>query len=370
MRARHAEIAGAGFAGLVAAAALCRRGWTVRVHERDSELRAYGAGLFLWGNGLAILETIGVLDEVERGAHAAPAWDVRVDGERRSRETTNGAEGVRTLTLTRQVLYAAVLRSAQQAGAEILTSSRVTAASPEGVLVLADGRSLRADLVLGADGVSSNVRDSLGIPKQRMFYRDGIIRVLTDRGERVGGEWDHIVDCWATRGERTLRILYVPCDARTLYFAMMAPSDDQQASAIPIDIALWSEFFPTLAPFLATVGERGRYDRYEATIPQSWSVGKAAIVGDAANAMPPTLGQGAGLAMMNAYTLAVALDECASIEEGLRLWETRERPMTDDTQRRSQEIAAMGKARVNMSVSDHDVHAARHVPTGTRGHGG
>ena len=56
---RHAEIAGAGFAGLVAATALGRRGWSVRVHEANAELREYGAGLFLWGNGFSVLETIG-----------------------------------------------------------------------------------------------------------------------------------------------------------------------------------------------------------------------------------------------------------------------------------------------------------------------
>src|SRR3954462_10607280 len=104
---RHAEIAGAGFAGLVAAIALGRRGWSVRVHEANPELREYGAGLFLWGNGFSVLETIGVLDEVERGSHAAPYWDVIVDGTRRTREAINQPGGVRTLTLRRQVLYAA-----------------------------------------------------------------------------------------------------------------------------------------------------------------------------------------------------------------------------------------------------------------------
>ncbi len=44
----HAEIAGAGFAGLVTAIALSQRGWTARAHEVDVELRAFGAGIFIW----------------------------------------------------------------------------------------------------------------------------------------------------------------------------------------------------------------------------------------------------------------------------------------------------------------------------------
>ena len=52
---RHAEIAGAGFAGLTAAIALTARGWSVRLHEASPELRALGAGIFIWENGLRVL---------------------------------------------------------------------------------------------------------------------------------------------------------------------------------------------------------------------------------------------------------------------------------------------------------------------------
>ena len=65
---RHAEIAGAGFAGLVAAIALADRGWTVRVHERAEALRAFGAGIFIWENGLRVLKAIGAYDAVIAGS--------------------------------------------------------------------------------------------------------------------------------------------------------------------------------------------------------------------------------------------------------------------------------------------------------------
>ena len=55
---RHAEIAGGGFAGLVAAIALRQRGWTVRIHEAAKELRAFGAGIFIWENGLRVLKAV------------------------------------------------------------------------------------------------------------------------------------------------------------------------------------------------------------------------------------------------------------------------------------------------------------------------
>jgi len=64
MNKRHAEIAGAGFAGLTAACALAQRGWSVRVHERADRLRTTGAGIYIYENGLRVLEPA--------GAYAAP----------------------------------------------------------------------------------------------------------------------------------------------------------------------------------------------------------------------------------------------------------------------------------------------------------
>ena len=61
---RHAEIAGGGFAGLVAAIALSQRGWSVRVHEKAELLRAFGAGIFIWENGLRVLKAVGAYEDV------------------------------------------------------------------------------------------------------------------------------------------------------------------------------------------------------------------------------------------------------------------------------------------------------------------
>ena len=59
MNKRHAEIVGAGFAGLTAACALAQRGWSVRVHERAERLRPAGAGIYIYENGLRVLEAVG-----------------------------------------------------------------------------------------------------------------------------------------------------------------------------------------------------------------------------------------------------------------------------------------------------------------------
>src|SRR5215813_9711254 len=113
---RHAEIAGAGFAGLVAATALRQRGWTVRVHEASPELRAFGAGIFIWENGLRVLKAVGAYAEVMQGAHEAVVYETRHDGRLLDAHSFTPDKGTRMLTMTRQHLYSALIRAAPRHG--------------------------------------------------------------------------------------------------------------------------------------------------------------------------------------------------------------------------------------------------------------
>lgn len=363
---RHAEIAGAGFAGLVAATALCQRGWSVRVHEASRELRAFGAGIFIWENGLRVLRAIGAYSEVMANAHEAGVYETRHDNKIIAQRGFGPETGTRMLTMTRQHLYAAILRAARREGVDIVTNSEVAGARPNGVLLTADGKQYQADLVIGADGVKSKVRDSIGLLKERNAYGDGIIRVLVPRMKKeLGpGTWDHVIDFWNLE-RRSLRILYVPCNGEDLYLAMMAPVDDPEASSIPVRQDIWIDSFPQLEPVLRKVTVGGRYDAYETSKLIRWSSGRVAIIGDAAHAMTPTLGQGAGTAMMNALALSALVTEAAEIETALQDWEDRERPLTERTQDISAQIAKERAMSRGEAWNDQTLQAARHIPTGT-----
>lgn len=363
----HAEIAGAGFAGLTAAIALSQRGWTVRVHEMAPELRAFGAGIYIWENGLRVLAAIGAYEDVLAGAHEARVYETRHENRLVGmHEFSVAACGSRMLTMTRQHLYGAIVAAAARAGVDVVTSSEVIGAEPDGTLLTAAGGRHRADLVIGADGVKSKVRDALSLLKERQVYDDGIVRVLGPRlKDRLGaGTWDHVIDFWSFE-PRLLRILYTPCNERDLYLAMMAPVNDRAASAIPINPDIWSKSFPQLEPVIRSIGARGRYDPYETTKATRWSAGRVAIVGDAAHAMAPTLGQGAGTAMMNALALAVALERAPTVDAALAAWEARERPLTEYTQDRSAEVAKERRFSEHGVWNDETLRTARHIPTGT-----
>ena len=213
---KHFEIAGGGFAGL--ATAFRQRGWTARIHEVAPELRSFGAGIFVWENGLRVLKALGAYDAAIDGAHEAPGYEGR--DENNERISLHHFDGdCRMLTMTRQHLYAAMLAAAKQAGVEFETSSEIVEADPAGALIGADGRRYQADLVVGADGVNSKVRQSLGAKTERTTFPHGVIRILVPRGDSDLAETnpDYVINFWGPR----LKILYTPCNANDLYLAMM-----------------------------------------------------------------------------------------------------------------------------------------------------
>lgn len=351
---KSAAIAGGGFAGLSLALALRRQGWKVTLFESSPVMREIGAGIFLWENALQALEQLGLLEAVRAVSARLSSTVVMRDGAEVSRNATNGVGQHRMWTVTRQALHQVLLEAAGEAGVVCETGCEVVAASPEGCLTLSDGRLIDADLVVGADGIGSAVRRSLDINAHRKEYNYGIIRLLIPV-ENL--DMRDAIDYWAM-APQPRRILAVPCDDRYLYLAMMCAHDDKEAAGLPLQVDTWSRSFPQLAPYINHSHDVAHYNVYSTVNVAEWVRGRCVLVGDAAHGMPPTMGQGAGSAIWNTVQLARALESHAKIEDALRSWESECRPETENTQRKSEELAAMGAARSTRSKANLLEHGA------------
>jgi 2-polyprenyl-6-methoxyphenol hydroxylase-like FAD-dependent oxidoreductase len=330
MAKRHAEIVGAGFAGLTAARALAQRAWSVRVHERADRLRTTGAGIYIYENGLRVLEALGAYDAAVKGAPFAHTREVR-DDQNRTISVHKWQGTSRVYSIVRQTVINALAEQARKAGAEIVFNSEAIGAVADGTLVLSDGSTVKADLVIGADGTGSRLRDGLGLLAKRKYLVDGCTRLLIPKTmEEVAQHADGAttVEYWS--GSR--RVLYTPCSETEVYIALTMLDTDDVAKATPVEREAWTRWFPHLSALIARLGE-GRYDRFEYIKLKRWSAGKVAIIGDAAHALPPNIGQGGGCAMMNALSLAVYLDREKSVPAALAAWEQNERAITEHTQR-------------------------------------
>jgi 2-polyprenyl-6-methoxyphenol hydroxylase-like FAD-dependent oxidoreductase len=325
---RHAEIAGAGFAGLTAAILLARAGWTVRVHERADAIREIGAGIFLHNNGLLVLEELGLMGELAtRGTRLVR--DSMVDWRGRVMQTRSlEATAARRWSFPRQALIEVLHAAAGRLGVEIVTASTIRRAVPDGRLVDARGQEYRADLVVGADGHRSAVRSSLGLTHEERKIPTTSIRFLVP-GRDLAPE-PTSTEHWSRRR----RVAFAAAGDAHTYVYMACPEWDETGSQIPLDTASWSEHFPLLQAHFELLRAQDPFRAHYSWVrARSWSSGRVVLLGDAAHALAPTLGQGSNLAMSNARSLMTYLEGGNDIPAALRAWERAVRPTTDATQR-------------------------------------
>lgn len=330
---RTTIVSGGGIGGLATAAALAQRGWEVTVYERQTALRATGSGIYIWENGLRVLEALGAYDEATEGAFHGTHFEQR-DHENRIIESAPIGADKRLLTVVRSKLLAALEHACGRAGVRVVTSAETIGATSRGELSFSNGQKARADLIVGVDGIWSRVRTSLGLELLHEQTREGAIRTMIagEPGDFSPQDEGKYIENWS--GMR--RFLITPVNATQIYLALTCPNDDEDAKRIPIDKALWAESFPQWKHLIDRLTDVASWGVYSTTRCRAWSSGHAAIVGDAAHAQPPNLGQGGGMAMQNGLAMAVALEKAEDprdIPAALEAWEAAERPLIEHCQR-------------------------------------
>jgi 2-polyprenyl-6-methoxyphenol hydroxylase-like FAD-dependent oxidoreductase len=332
---RRVEVAGAGIAGLSVAIMLARHGWRVRVHERADQVREIGAGIFLKENSLTVLDKLGVLPALRPRGIRLERAEVR-DHAGRLLQRRSLAAGNTVINFPRQALIETLHAAAVEAGAEVRTGSEVAAAEPAGTLVLSSGERLTADLVIGADGQGSAVRESLRLTGRHRALSTMSTRYLLP--SRLPSPENITCESWSGRR----RIGIAACTDEDTYVYLACPVTDRAGCEQPLNVAAWTSSFPALRPVFALLHEsQPTQFPYPFVRCRSWAAGAVALIGDAAHALPPTLGQGSGLAIANAMALVEHLERHAAVPDALREWEARQRPVTDITQRWSRRYDAL-----------------------------
>lgn len=323
---RHVEIAGGGIAGLNAAIVLSRLGWSVRVHERAPEIRESGAGIFLRKNSIDVLEAIGAFAELApQGVKISKARIADRDGQIRQEFDVTPS---RLYCVPRQSLVDVLAQTARGTGVDIELSSTAVAAEEDGVLILDNGKRLRADLVIAADGFQSLVRKSM-VPEARAWELATAVNRHFVPTRDIAAE-PFTTQHWS--GQR--RIGVTPTSSIHTYVYTVCPAADSGGRVLPMDVDNWTRAFPALRRDLEIIAAAPvtQY-RYHMVDCPRWHRGRFAIIGDAAHGLPPTLGQGAGLAIMNAYAMAQFLDQTKDVPAALAQWESKVRFVSDLTQK-------------------------------------
>ncbi len=325
---RKAIVCGSGVAGLSAAIALAMKGWMVDVYERTGSVREIGAGIFVKWNGIQVLEHFGLLDRIRHDCVVLrEARTLDKDGHLLQHRILSASNPV--WNIQRQLLIRALLDRAIELGAHVHTGSPIDSARPDGTVSVC-GQPRQAELVVAADGVNSVLRRALGLDRAVRAPLSGAIRLQVPRTAHESA--DIVREFWSDR----LRVGVSPCTPTQAFSYFIAPLSDERGGRLPLDAEYWAARFPKLAS--EGLFERARiaeavHHPYPLVSVRSWSCGCVALVGDAAHALPPPLGQGAGLSLTNALLLAESVSSGADVPEGLRSWEREWRWISDRTQR-------------------------------------
>ena len=303
-------VIGAGIGGLAAAVGLQQAGAQVEVYERAAELRPIGAGLSLFGNGLTALDALRLSAGLR--SHAARIGNVRA-GQRSPSGRWLATTPKSALTDVRVVhradlqalLLTALTPGTVACGVEVLGVSEAGDSLELARDVSGAGRARETrqfDVVVAADGIRSRVRSAWpGDPGVR-YAGYSAWRGVTTRPVELHGEAG---ETWGAG----LRFGVAPLvDGRVYWFAVASmPAGTTIEDEYAEVTRLFSGWHPPVAELLeATPGNAVfRHDIYDLAAPlRSFRRGRCVLLGDAAHAMTPDLGQGGNLAMEDAVTLA------------------------------------------------------------------
>ncbi|WP_422741893.1 FAD-dependent monooxygenase [Micromonospora sp. WMMD754] len=343
----HAVVVGAGIGGLAAALALGRHGWRVTVLERAGRPRELGTGLTLMANALRGLDALGLGDAVRRdGVPDTPGglrrrsgrWLSRIEGADLHRALGTTALGIHRTALHR-LLRGALPAGALRTGVEVVD---VDADAPS-VTCRVDGTTevLAADLVVGADGLHSTLRRRLWPELPPPAYSGST-------AWRAAIAWPAPVATAVTWGAGR-EFGTVPLGDGGLYWyaaEVAAPGghEPDELAAVRERFGDWHEPIPAL--LAATPPEAVlRTDLMHLATPlPSYVRGRVAVLGDAAHAMTPHLGQGAGQAIEDAVVLGVVCaDGAADLAGALAAYDRQRRPRSQAVARAALRTARYGQ---------------------------
>lgn len=359
-------IIGAGIAGLVAACSLQSNGHEVVVYEQRAAPNVDGAGLTLFGNAFAALDSVGLGDTIRNITHQGLArlttgqrtpkgrWLAKMPS-----ETVGQLHSVHRVTLHNtlmQLLAPGTVRTGMQALAAADGTPRIHVGY----------QTVMFDLVVVADGLRSTNRSRLGLDTGIEYSGYTAWRGVTSDPVDIAGT---AAETW---GQGSI-FGYVPLPDERLYWfgTRNQPADttiDDEVQAVRDTFAGWHA--PIQDCLEATKPtELMRHDVYDLAKPlKTFTKSRTVLMGDAAHAMLPNLGQGAGQGIEDAVTLTLLLGAAPprDLDTILARYSTMRRPRTTRLWRQSRLMAGVAQAAGPVAVRLRNV-GLRVTPAGVIG---
>jgi salicylate hydroxylase len=351
-------IVGAGIGGLTLALALRQRGMHADIYEQAIELREIGAAIALMANGTRELERLGCLDAIAataveptefiwrgwRDDKRIAAYPVAKDGAYRAR-FGSPYFGIHRSDLQRVL--------AGKLGSEGLHLDHRLVGISENKKVIkldfANGNSAEVDILIGADGSHSSVREYVAGPKRVNYSGTSGFRGIVPVKNLPTLPDPHAVQFWMGPDAHLLHFALGPSGADVNFLAVVeGPKTwDHEAWAVPVEhdeaIAAFKGWHPAVVEMVGAVKHSVRWGLFEVQPLKTWQRGRAILMGDSAHGMLPHHGQGANLTIEDAITLAELLrtHSIEEFDEAMQSYQTLRRVRTRTVQRSAHDTSSV-----------------------------
>jgi len=343
-------VIGGGISGLATALALHRVGHDVSVFERTQEIKEVGAGLTIWPNATRVLQQLGLGAVIPTIGMPANYRTIRTwHGELLSQIHVDTIAGSPMQLMHRADLQDALFQALKDVSVPIELGARYTGSTQDEESVeahFADGRVVRGDILIGADGIRSVLREQLfGSPKisytgysswrgiatvDEKYIPLGVSSETWGLGRRIG--------LIPLRGGR----MYWFVAYTTPQGGGKDETAEQRKQHVLSLFRGWHQ--PIEAILEATdTSQIIRTDVYDIEPLPQWSKGRIVLVGDAAHAMSPNMGQGGCQALEDAPALAESLQNTIDIQTAFQAYETRRKPRTARVAMQSRRIGQISQ---------------------------
>ncbi|WP_435201871.1 FAD-dependent monooxygenase [Janibacter sp. GS2] len=347
---RSILVSGAGIGGCAAAIALAERGHELRLIEKQDEWAFASSGIFLYSNALVSLEALGVLDEILAAGFVIPQGRNRYLDHRGDPIVTTyyptaaGGRIPAIVGIKRAELHRVLAARLRAVGVSVELGTTVTELDDgaDGVRVgTSDGGSATHDLVVSGEGLRSPLRQHVAPEVEVRYSGFGIWRSIH---ERPRGLTDKIMQMGT--GTR-LGIMPISDDRLYTFGTVSDPGKTRHAP----DEWPWlmrealAEHHGPARSLLDEIGP-GSDVLYtaveEVVLPLPWHRGHVLLIGDAAHAGTPFMGQGGAMALEDALVLAETLDHVEDLEAALTLFGHRRQPVCRFAQDVSRAVGESG----------------------------
>jgi 2-polyprenyl-6-methoxyphenol hydroxylase-like FAD-dependent oxidoreductase len=326
-------VVGAGIGGLAAAVALRRIGIEALVIERTASIREVGAGLAIWSNAINALRELGLEDTVMASASAIDRHVVQSSKGRFIARTEftelAGMAGAPSVCIHRGVLQKTLLDALPP---DSVRSGARCAGFEGSAAILESGERIEADVLVGADGISSVIREGLHgaeTPRYAGYtcwrgIRDRIPGLLPENSALLVLGGGSQFGAW-------------PCGSGKLYWFLTKNATRGTVQTNTAPVAVCCDWGAPVPEIVAGTSEKAiiQNDIIDRPPLRWWGRGAITLLGDAAHPTTPNLGQGACLALEDAVVLAHCLSENRPIEASLRKYESMRLPRTTEIVRNS-----------------------------------